>query len=249
VIRLGVNIDHVATVRQARRGREPDPVGAALLALSGGADGITVHLREDRRHIQERDVHILREVVSRRLNLEMAAVQSIAGIACKARPDEATLVPERREELTTEGGLDVIAHQAAVGNVMKQLADCGIEVSLFIDPDPRQIEVSKLLGARAVEIQTARFSEARSAADVNRTLEELREAATFAREHELHVHMGHGLNYDNVKLVCAIDGVEELNIGHSIIARAVMVGVERAVREMKETIGTSPLSLRERGRG
>jgi len=236
VIRLGVNIDHVATVRQARRGHEPDPVAAAVLALSGGADGITVHLREDRRHIQERDVHILREVVSRRLNLEMAAVQSIADIACKARPDEATLVPERREELTTEGGLDVIAHQAAVGKVMKQLANCGIEVSLFIDPDPRQIEVSKLLGARAVEIQTARFSEAKSAADVERTLEELREAAAFAREHELHVHMGHGLNYDNVSRVCAIVGVEELNIGHSIVARAVLVGMERAVREMKEAI-------------
>jgi pyridoxine 5-phosphate synthase len=237
MIRLGVNIDHVATVRQARRGREPDPVAAAVLALSGGADGITVHLREDRRHVQERDVHVLREVISRRLNLEMAAVQSIAEIACKARPDEATLVPERREELTTEGGLDVIANQAAVGKVMKQLADCGIEVSLFIDPDPRQIEISKLLGARAVEIQTARYSEARSAVDIERTLVELTEAALFAQQHELHVHMGHGLNYANVRRVCAIDGVLELNIGHSIIARAVMVGMERAVREMKEAIG------------
>jgi pyridoxine 5-phosphate synthase len=236
VIRLGVNIDHVATLRQARRGREPDPVAAAVLALSGGADGITIHLREDRRHIQERDVHILREVVSQRLNLEMAAVESIAAIACKAQPDEATLVPERREELTTEGGLDVIAHQAAVGTVMKQLAAAGIEVSLFIDPDPRQIEVAKLLGARAVEIQTARFSEARSAEDIERTLAELTEAALFAQQHELHVHMGHGLNYENVRSVCAIAGVEELNIGHSIVARAVMVGMERAVREMKEAI-------------
>lgn len=236
MIRLGVNIDHVATVRQARRGREPDPVSAAVLALSGGADGITVHLREDRRHIQERDVHILREVVSRRLNLEMAAVQSIAEIACKARPDEATLVPERREELTTEGGLDVITHQAVVGIVMKELADCGIEVALFIDPDPRQIEVSKLLGARAVEIQTARFSEAKSAADVKRTLQELTEAALFAQQHELHVHMGHGLNYENVRRITAIAGVEELNIGHSIVSRAVMVGIERAVREMKDAI-------------
>jgi pyridoxine 5-phosphate synthase len=237
VIRLGVNIDHVATVRQARRGREPDPVATAVLALSGGADGITIHLREDRRHIQERDVHVLREVVSRRLNLEMAAVQSIAEIACQARPDEATLVPERRQELTTEGGLDVITHQAAVGKIMKQLADSGIEVSLFIDPDPHQIEVSKLLGARAVEIQTARFSEARSAAEIERTLEELTEAARFALQHDLHVHLGHGLNYDNVRSVCAIEGVEELNIGHSIVARAVMVGMERAVREMKEAIG------------
>jgi pyridoxine 5-phosphate synthase len=232
MIRLGVNVDHVATLRQARLGREPDPVAAALLALSGGADGITVHLREDRRHIQERDVCVLREVVTRRLNLEMAAVDSITDIACAVRPDEATLVPERRRELTTEGGLDVIACQHNVAAIMKRLASAGIDVSLFLDPDPRQIEVAKLLGAHAVEIQTARFSEARMGTDRERALEELREAAAFALQHELHVHMGHGLNLENVRFITAIPGVEELNIGHSIVARAVLIGMEAAVREM-----------------
>src|SRR5689334_24923831 len=164
-IRLGVNIDHVATVRQARRAEEPDTVAAAVLALLGGADGITVHLREDRRHIQDRDVRLLRPVVTNRLNLEMAAVSAIADVACEVKPDEATLVPERREELTTEGGLDVVVHEAAVTRIVKRLQDAGIEVSLFIDPDPRQIEVARLLGAQAVELQTARYSEAHTPAD------------------------------------------------------------------------------------
>src|SRR5690242_4805326 len=157
MIRLGVNIDHVATVRQARRAQEPDTVAAAVLALLGGADGITVHLREDRRHIQDRDVRLLRPVVTRRLNLEMAAVETIADVACEVRPDEATLVPERREEVTTEGGLDVVAHEKAVARTVKRLRGAGIEVSLFLDPDPRQIEVAHQLGAQAVEIQTARY--------------------------------------------------------------------------------------------
>jgi len=236
MIRLGVNIDHVATVRQARRGQEPDPVAAAVLALLGGADGITVHLREDRRHIQERDVRLLRPIVTNRLNLEMAAVDTIVELACAIKPDEATLVPERREELTTEGGLDVVTHQKIVAASMKRLIDAGIEVALFLDPDDRQIEIAKVLGARAVEIQTARYSEARTAADRQRELTLLQEAADFARQRGLHVHMGHGLNYVNVQAVARIGGVEELNIGHSIVSRAVLVGMERATCEMKDAI-------------
>lgn len=236
MIRLGVNVDHVATVRQARRAHEPDPVAAAVLALLGGADGITVHLREDRRHIQERDVRLLRDVVSQRLNLEMAAVDAIVDIACAVKPDEATLVPERREELTTEGGLDVVANQKIVERAVKRLMDGGIEVSLFVDPDPRQIETAKLLGVKAVEIQTARYSEARTSAERQRELDHLHDAAVFAREQGLHVHLGHGLTYTNVQSVVRIPGIEELNIGHSIISRAVLVGMERAVREMKEAM-------------
>ncbi len=236
MIRLGVNIDHVATLRQARRASEPDPVAAAVLALLGGADGITVHLREDRRHIQERDVRLLRQVVTARLNLEMAAVEEIAAIACDVKPDEATLVPERRQELTTEGGLDVVANEETVGRTVKRLLEADIEVSIFLDPDARQIETAKLLGAQAVEIQTARYSEARAPAGRARELTILQEAASFAREQGLRVHMGHGLTYVNVQPIARIPGVEELNIGHSIIARAVLVGLERAVREMKEAI-------------
>jgi pyridoxine 5-phosphate synthase len=236
MIRLGVNIDHVATVRQARRTIEPDPVAAAVLALLGGADGITIHLREDRRHIQDRDLQVLRQVVTNRLNLEMAAVEEIVGIACAAKPDEATLVPERREEVTTEGGLDVVSNQAAVGNAVQRLLAAGIDVSIFVDPDPLQIETSKLLGARAVEIQTARYSEARTAEQRRLELESLAQATAYAREQGLHVHMGHGLTYTNVQAVTRIASVEELNIGHSIVSRAVLVGMERAVREMKEAI-------------
>jgi pyridoxine 5-phosphate synthase len=236
MVRLGVNLDHVATVRQARRADEPDPVGAAVLALLGGADGITVHLREDRRHIQERDVRLLRQLTTPRLNLEMAAVDAIVDFACDVRPDEATLVPERREELTTEGGLDVVAHQEIVGRAVRRLTAAGIHVSLFIDPDPLQIETSKLLGAAAVEIQTARYSEARTAADRQRELAVLEQAAGYVRAQVLHLHMGHGLTYTNVQAVARIVGLEELNIGHSIVSRAVLVGMERAVREMKDAI-------------
>jgi pyridoxine 5-phosphate synthase len=240
MIRLGVNIDHVATVRQARRADEPDPVAAAVLALLGGADGITVHLREDRRHIQDRDVRLLRPVVTRRLNLEMAAVDAIADIACEIKPDEATLVPEKRAELTTEGGLDVVANEKAIAPVLERLKKAGIAVSLFIDPDIRQIETARLLGADAVELQTARYSEATAAADFDRELAALEEASAFTKEQKLHLHMGHGLNYWNVQpLVDRIPALEELNIGHSIVARAVLVGMERAVREMKETLAAS----------
>jgi pyridoxine 5-phosphate synthase len=240
MIRLGVNIDHVATVRQARRAAEPDPVAAAVLALLGGADGITVHLREDRRHIQDRDVRLLRQVVTGRLNLEMAAVDAIVDIACEVKPDEATLVPERRQELTTEGGLDVVAHLEAVKKATERLSAAGVPVSLFVDPDARQIEAAKLVGARAVEIQTARYSEARTPAEREQELEALRSAARWARDQGLHLHLGHGLNYTNVQAVTALPGVEELNIGHSIVARAVLVGMERAVREMKEAIRGAP---------
>jgi pyridoxine 5-phosphate synthase len=241
MIRLGVNLDHVATVRQARRAPEPDPVAAAVLALLGGADGITVHLREDRRHIQDRDVRLLRQTVTHRLNLEMAAADEIVAFACEVRPDEATLVPERRAELTTEGGLDVVAHQEVVGRAVERLVAAGIEVSLFVDPDARQIEKAKLLGAKAVEVQTARYSEARTPADRERELKALADAAIFARDQGLHLHMGHGLTYTNVQPVCRIAGLEELNIGHSIVSRAVLVGMERAVREMKNAISEAEM--------
>jgi len=232
MIRLGVNIDHVATVRQARRGIEPDPVAAAILAMLGGADSITVHLREDRRHIQDRDVRLLRPLVPR-LNLEMAAAEEIIAIALEVRPDEATLVPEKRQELTTEGGLDVAGQRQTVSDAVQRLSDAGITVSLFIDPDPMQVEISKHVGAHAIEFCTARYSEVRTDAERHIELETLRESSALALERGLHVHMGHGLNYTNVQPIVRIRGVEELNIGHSIVSRAVLVGLERAVREMK----------------
>jgi pyridoxine 5-phosphate synthase len=234
-LRLGVNIDHVATVRQARRGVEPDPVAAAVLALLGGADGITVHLREDRRHIQDRDVRALKPFVPR-LNLEMAVADEIVAIACEVQPHEGTLVPEKRQELTTEGGLDVVANERAVAKAVERLLKAGIVVSLFIDPDIQQIDVSKALGAQAVEIQTARYSEAKTPADVARELDALKTAAAHARDRGLAVNAGHGLNYTNVQAVARIPGMQELNIGHSIVSRAVLVGMERAVREMKDAM-------------
>lgn len=236
MIRLGVNIDHVATVRQARRAAEPDPVAAAVLATIGGADGITVHLREDRRHVQDRDVRLLRQTVGTRLNLEMAASDEIVAIALEVKPDEATLVPEKREELTTEGGLDVIAHVDAVRAAVKRLAAAGIHVSLFIDPDIEQVDMAHAVGANAIEFQTATYSESRGATAVEAALADLRTATAHAASRGLHVHMGHGLNYQNVAAVCRIPGVEELNIGHSIVSRAVLVGMERAVRQMKDAM-------------
>jgi pyridoxine 5-phosphate synthase len=236
MIRLGVNIDHVATVRQARRAKEPDPVAAAVLATLGGADGITAHLREDRRHIQDRDVYLLRELVTTRLNLEMAAYEEIIAIALKVKPDEATLVPEKRQELTTEGGLDVIATEATTRPAVDRLKAAGVHVSLFIDPDRAQVDTAKKLGADAIEFQTASYSEAVGEAAVGAELAKLERATAHAKELGLHVHMGHGLNYWNVKPVVRIAGVEELNIGHSIVSRAVLVGLERAVREMKQVM-------------
>ena len=236
MIRLGVNIDHVATIRQARRAKEPDPVAAAFLAQLGGADGIIIHLREDRRHIQDRDLHILRQTIPHGLNLEMACVDEIIDIACTVRPDQVTLVPERREELTTEGGLDVITHLVTVANASRHLQRADIPVALFIDPNLAQIDAAKELEAVAVELQTASYSEAITPDEQHRQCHLLERATAHAVSRGLHVHMGHGLNYVNVQPIVRIAGVEELNIGHSIVARAVFVGMERAVREMKEAM-------------
>jgi pyridoxine 5-phosphate synthase len=234
--RLGVNIDHVATIRQARRTIEPDPVWAAALAELAGADGITLHLREDRRHIQDRDLRLLKETVQVKLNLEMAATDAITQIAVEVHPNQVTLVPERREEVTTEGGLDAAGNRDRVKRSIDRLLAAGIEVSLFIDPDPRQIQVSKEMGAQAVELHTGRYADAKSDAEQNHELEQLFTAGRAAIEQGLLLHMGHGLTYRNVTRVAQISNVSELNIGHSIVARAVLVGLERAVREMKELV-------------
>jgi len=234
--KLGVNIDHVATIRQARRTIEPDPIWAAALAELAGADGITIHLREDRRHIQDRDVRLIRETAQVKLNLEMATAEEIVEIAIATRPQQATLVPEKREEVTTEGGLDVIQHRDRVSEVVNRLQDAGIEVSLFIDPDRDQIATSKELGVQAVELHTGCYADATSEAAQSEELQRLINAGVFAVEQDLLLHMGHGLTYRNVVPVAEIPGVCELNIGHSIISRAVLVGLERAVREMKELI-------------
>lgn len=234
--KLGVNIDHVATIRQARRTIEPDPIWAAALAELAGADGITIHLREDRRHIQDRDVRLIRETSQVKLNLEMATAEEIVEIAIATRPQQATLVPEKREEVTTEGGLDVIQHRGRVSEVVKRLQEVGIEVSLFIDPNSDQIAASKELGVEAVELHTGCYADATSDAAQNDELQRLIEAGAFAVEQGLLLHMGHGLTYRNVVPVAKIPRVCELNIGHSIISRAVLVGLERAVREMKELI-------------
>jgi pyridoxine 5-phosphate synthase len=234
--KLGVNIDHVATIRQARRTIEPDPVWAAALAELGGADGITIHLREDRRHIQDRDLRVLRETVQVKLNLEMAASDEITRIALDVKPNQCTLVPEKREEITTEGGLDVIHQRDRVKRCIDLLLAAGMEVSLFIDPDAAQIEASRALGAQAVELHTGRYADAPDGDPRNRELAALVSAGDVARNCGLLLHMGHGLTYRNVVPVARIAGVSELNIGHSIVARAVMVGMERAVREMKDLV-------------
>jgi pyridoxine 5-phosphate synthase len=233
---LGVNIDHVATVRQARRTNEPDPVWAAALAELGGADGITIHLREDRRHIQDRDLRVLRETVTVKLNLELAASSEVVAIACQTRPDQATLVPEKREEVTTEGGLDVIAHRAQVADAMARLRDAGIVVSLFLDPDPRQLDAAARLAADAVELHTGQYALAKGEKDQHAELAKLAAAGRQVRQLGLVLHAGHGLTYRNVRPIATIEGMSELNIGHSIVSRAVMIGFERAVREMKELV-------------
>ena len=233
MIRLGVNIDHVATVRQARRAKEPDPVTAAALALLGGADGITIHLREDRRHIQDRDLRILRETVPTGLNLEMACSDEIVRIGIQAKPDQVTLVPEKRQELTTEGGLDAIGSFAIVEKTVRALQQAGIPTALFIDPNLKQTDAAKKVGVHAIEFHTGVYADATTPAESARQLQQLAEAAAHAVELGLHVHMGHGLNYLNVKPIVRIPGVEELNIGHSIVSRAVLVGMVAAVRDMK----------------
>lgn len=235
---LGVNIDHVATIRQARRASEPDPVQAAVLAELGGADAITVHLREDRRHIQDRDVRILRETVRLRLNLEMAVSDEITRIALQTLPEQATLVPERREEVTTEGGLDVITHAQRIKQCADQLTGAGILVSLFIDPDIEQVRKTRELNVPAVELHTGAYAEARTPQARLAELDRLREAGLYAVSQGLILNMGHGLTYDNVRPVARLHGVHELNIGHSIISRAVLVGLERAVREMKQLVAS-----------
>jgi pyridoxine 5-phosphate synthase len=234
--RLGVNIDHVATLRQARGGREPDPVWAAVLAELNGADGITIHLREDRRHIQDRDLRLLRETVQVRLNLEMAVDPEIVEIALQFRPDQVTLVPERREELTTEGGLDVAGQVARVGEAVRRVAGAGIEVSLFVDPDPRQVEAAIAMNVAAVELHTGRYADAAEGPARDVELEALRQAGAALVAAGVELHAGHGLNYRNVGPVARLDRMAELNIGHSIVSRAVFVGLGLAVREMKDCI-------------
>jgi len=236
--RLGVNIDHVATLRQARGGREPDPVWAAVLAELGGADGITVHLREDRRHIQDRDVHLLRQTTQVRLNLELAVEPEMVGLALELKPDQVTFVPERRQELTTEGGLDVVTHRIRVAEAMARCRDQRIEVALFIDPDPKQVEAAATLGADAVELHTGRYAEATDGAGRIRELNALESAGTATLAGGMELHAGHGLNYQNVAAIARLKHMKELNIGHSIVSRAVFVGLSQAVREMKECMNS-----------
>ena len=235
-MRLGVNVDHVATVRQARRASEPDPVRAAVLAELGGADGITVHLRADRRHIQDRDVEILRQVVATRLNVEMAATQEMLRIALTVKPDQVTLVPERREEITTEGGLDAVLNSAQLRPVIRTLRDGGLHVSLFVDPDLGQVKESYKIDAHAVEINTAAYADAQDSRGREAALRKVTDAARHAAKLGLAVHAGHGLSYSNVQAIAAIPELGELNIGHSIVSRALLVGMERAVREMAELL-------------
>jgi pyridoxine 5-phosphate synthase len=234
--RLGVNVDHVATLRQARRTEYPDPVAAAMLAELAGADQITIHLREDRRHIQDRDLEVMRKTVTTRLNLEMAATPEMVKVAWGAKPDTVTLVPERREELTTEGGLDVVVGREALRRVVKNLRDAEIEVSLFIDPDLDQVKAAHRVEAQVVEFHTGRYCDARLDGDRRKEFGRLVDACKAATKLGMRVAAGHGLNYRNVHPVAALPEIEELNIGHAIVARAVLVGMERAVREMKEIL-------------
>jgi pyridoxine 5-phosphate synthase len=233
VIALGVNIDHVATLRQARRGRYPDPLHAALIAEEAGADSITLHLREDRRHIQERDVTSLREALQTRMNLEMAVTEEMIRIAQKVLPQDCCLVPESRQEITTEGGLNVVEHSARIGDAVKALGASGVRVSLFIDPDLEQIEAAQRGGAPVIELHTGAYAESTGAARA-REFERLCAAAKFAARLGLIVNAGHGLNYHNVEPIAAIPEIVELNIGHAIVSRAIVDGLAKAVRDMKE---------------
>jgi pyridoxine 5-phosphate synthase len=233
--RLVVNVDHVATVRQARRGVEPEPVTAAALALLGGADGIVVHLREDRRHIQDRDVRLLRQTVHALFCLEMAATQEMLKVALEVRPSSVTLVPERREELTTEGGLDVQTRLGEIGEIVRALADGGIRSCLFIAPDLEQIKAAHRVGARAVEIHTGRYAE--HGPDHEAELRRIEDAIKLAKKLGLEIGVGHGLDYRNVLRLARIAEIEEFSIGHSIVSRALFTGIEAAVREMKSLVG------------
>jgi pyridoxine 5-phosphate synthase len=238
--KLGVNIDHVATIRQARRTVEPDPVGAAVLCELAGCDSITIHLREDRRHIQDRDVRVLRQTLKVPMNLEMACTDEMVGIACEVKPAYVCLVPEKRQEVTTEGGLDVVGAKASLGPAIKQLQGAGIQVSLFIDPEEAQIRMSHELGAEMIELHTGRYAE--TFRENDEALHRLFHGAELAHSLGLVVNAGHGLTYWNVRPVAAIPHMHELNIGHSIVARAVLVGMERAVKEMKQAMLGVPQS-------
>jgi len=235
-MRLGVNIDHIATVREARKTDEPDPVAGAVLADLGGADGIVVHLREDRRHIHDRDLDILRKVVNSSLNLEMAATDQMVEIALEARPDLITLVPERREEVTTEGGLDAVGQKERLAEVVARLSKGGLRVSLFIDPDVSQVEASSAAGAQVIEIHTGHYANSRNSISREQELARIVKAARAGRRVGLEVSAGHGLTYHNVGPVAAIPEIEELNIGHSIISRAVLTGMQQAVSDMAAVI-------------
>jgi pyridoxine 5-phosphate synthase len=233
---LGVNIDHVATVRQARRTDEPDPVWAAVEAELGGADGITFHLREDRRHIGDRDAYLLRQTVSVKLNMEMSIAPEIVDIACKIQPAQVSLVPERREELTTEGGLNVVAHAKAIQAVIERLSSGGVQVSAFIEPIAEQIRASADCGCQAVELWTGAYAHARTVEEMNKALEDLAAGIEVGHEAGLQVHGGHGLTYRNIAPIAAMRGFGEFNIGHTIVSRAVFVGMREAARQMKELL-------------
>ncbi len=235
-VRLGVNVDHVATLREARKAREPDPVAAAVLAELAGADGLTIHLRGDRRHIQDRDLQLLRKVTQTRLNLEMAANPAMVTLAATHKPDHATLVPERREEVTTEGGLDVLLNQNLVRKTVVDLKEAGVAVSIFVDPDYDQIKAIAKLGVGIIEINTAKYAEAAHEEPARAEAEKVSQVARASARLGLRVFAGHGLTYRNVGRIVAIPEIEELNIGHSIVARAALVGMERAVREMKDLL-------------
>ena len=237
MVKLGVNIDHVATLRQARRGVNPEPCFAAFLCESAGADSIVAHLREDRRHINDHDVRLLKETVKTRFNLEMSIAEEIVTIACSIRPDQATLVPEKRQELTTEGGLDVAGNFSRLKQAVRRMAKHKIDVSLFIDPEKAQIDAAAKLGVKMVELHTGRYADAKSRLQADRYFRQLVSATDYAVKKGLHVFAGHGLDYNNVSRVSRIRGIEELNIGYSIICRAVLVGLERAVKEMKALTG------------
>lgn len=235
--RLAINVDHVATIRQARLAAEPDPVAAAMLAELAGAHGIVVHLREDRRHIQDRDVSVLRKTIKTKMNLEMAATKEMVEIAQKTKPDMVTLVPEKRQELTTEGGLDVVLFEESLAGAVEAIHGNGIAISLFIDPDPRQIKAAHRLEVEYVELHTGMFAEAGSFPQRQEEYERLITAARLAQKLGITVHAGHGVDYQNVYWLRNISEIEEFSIGHAIIARAVLVGMERAVREMLQLLG------------
>jgi pyridoxine 5-phosphate synthase len=233
LIQLGVNVDHVASLREARGTRYPDPVQAAMEAELAGADAITMHLREDRRHIQERDVELVQQVKQTRLNLEMAVTKEMLEFATRLQPEDCCLVPERREEVTTEGGLDVAGQEARISDACAQLAEAGVRVSLFIDADALQVEAARRVGAPAIEIHTGHFADVMGARERHAELTRIQQAIGLGRDLGLQVNAGHGLHYHNVHEIAAIPGVAELNVGHSIVARAVFTGLREAVREMK----------------